>query len=99
MIPSLTIRSQGNMYAKDAPPTPKDLTTPTIKQDYYTTGRGGTGNMMHNDKEHPEIARESQDVEAPPLRLEEGRHFTGRGMLFAHLFSSCVAVCHTFSGG
>ncbi|KAL1852245.1 hypothetical protein Plec18167_006058 [Paecilomyces lecythidis] len=67
------------MYAKDAPPTPKDLTTPTIKQDYYTTGRGGTGNMMHNDKEHPEIARESQDVEAPPLRLEEGRHFTGRG--------------------
>ncbi|KAJ9265117.1 hypothetical protein DTO027B5_4483 [Paecilomyces variotii] len=69
----------GNMFAKDAPPTPEDLTTPTIKQDYYTTGRGGTGNMMHNDKEHPEIARESQDVEAPPLRLEEGRHFTGRG--------------------
>ncbi|KAL2004720.1 hypothetical protein VTN00DRAFT_3248 [Thermoascus crustaceus] len=69
----------GNMYSDAAPTTPKDLVTPTIKQDIYTTGRGGSGNMMQNDPEHPEIARESQDVEAPPQRLEEGRHFTGRG--------------------
>jgi hypothetical protein len=68
------------MYSMDAPLTQKDLTTPTIKQDYYTTGRGGSGNMMQNDRQHPEIARESQDVETPPLRLDEGRHFMGRGM-------------------
>ncbi|KAL2215022.1 hypothetical protein M432DRAFT_154582 [Thermoascus aurantiacus ATCC 26904] len=69
----------GNMYSEAAPTTPKDLITPTIKQDIYTTGRGGTGNMMQNDPEHPEIARESQDVETPPQRIEESRHHTGRG--------------------
>lgn len=37
--------------------------------------------MVVNDPEHPEIARESQDVEAPPLRVEEAPHHTGRGML------------------
>lgn len=35
--------------------------------------------MMHNDPEHPEIAREMQDVESPPLRVEEAPHFMGRG--------------------
>ncbi|OGM45719.1 hypothetical protein ABOM_005436 [Aspergillus bombycis] len=59
--------------------TPRDLVTPTIKQDIYTTGRGGSGNMVVNDPQHPEIARESQDVEAPPLRVEEAPHHTGRG--------------------
>lgn len=54
--------------------------TPTIKQDVYTTGRGGSGNMVYNDPERPEIARESQDVETPPLRVEEAPHHTGRGM-------------------
>jgi len=56
--------------------------TPTIKQDVYTTGRGGSGNMVYNDPERPEIARESQDVETPPLRVEEAPHHTGRGMSF-----------------
>jgi hypothetical protein len=62
------------------PTTPKDLATPTIKQEIYTTGRGGSGNMVQNDPERPEIARESQDVELPPLRAEQYPHHTGRGM-------------------
>ncbi|RAL12035.1 DUF3602 domain-containing protein [Aspergillus homomorphus CBS 101889] len=59
--------------------SPKDLVTPTIKQDVFTTGRGGSGNMMQNDPQHPELARELQDVETPPLRMEEAPHHTGRG--------------------
>lgn len=38
--------------------------------------------MVYNDPERPEIARESQDVETPPLRVEEAPHHTGRGMSF-----------------
>lgn len=69
----------GNIYSSQARTTPQDLVTPTIKQDVYTTGRGGSGNMVHNDPERPELARESQDVEAPPVRIQEGAHHTGRG--------------------
>ncbi|KAL4889972.1 hypothetical protein BDV59DRAFT_100992 [Aspergillus ambiguus] len=71
----------GNIYStsQESHTTPRDLVTPTIKQEVYTTGRGGSGNMMHNDPDHPELARESQDVEAPPLRMEEAPHHTGRG--------------------
>ncbi|KAL2868761.1 DUF3602 domain-containing protein [Aspergillus lucknowensis] len=69
----------GNIYTSDARTTPQDLVTPTIKQDVYTTGRGGSGNMVHNDPDRPELARESQDVEAPPIRVEEAPHHTGRG--------------------
>ncbi|RAL02457.1 DUF3602 domain-containing protein [Aspergillus ibericus CBS 121593] len=70
----------GNIFSgKESRTTPKDLVTPTIKQDVFTTGRGGSGNMMHNDPEHPEIAREMQDVDSPPLRMEEAPHFMGRG--------------------
>jgi hypothetical protein len=36
--------------------------------------------MVMNDPERPEIARESQDVESPPLRAEQYPHHTGRGM-------------------
>lgn len=36
--------------------------------------------MRHNDPKRPEIARESQDVESPPQRVEEAPHHTGRGM-------------------
>ncbi|KAG0157200.1 hypothetical protein PDIDSM_4385 [Penicillium digitatum] len=57
----------------------KDLVTPTIKQEFYTTGRGGSGNMAHNDPERPEIARESQDVESPPCAPQQIPHHTGRG--------------------
>ncbi|KAI5307042.1 hypothetical protein KEM55_008427 [Ascosphaera atra] len=45
-------------------PQSKDLETPTIKADVYTTGRGGSGNMVANND--PKIARIRQDVEAPP---------------------------------
>ncbi|KAL6237165.1 hypothetical protein BDW75DRAFT_204822 [Aspergillus navahoensis] len=70
----------GNIFSSEAPKTtPQDLVTPTIKQEVYTTGRGGSGNMMHNDPDHPELARESQDVEAPPVRVKEAPHHTGRG--------------------
>ncbi|KAE8356661.1 hypothetical protein BDV28DRAFT_144985 [Aspergillus coremiiformis] len=69
----------GNIFSGESHTTPKDLVTPTIKQEVYTTGRGGSGNMVVNDPQRPEIARESQDVEIPPLRVEEAPHFTGRG--------------------
>ena len=35
--------------------------------------------MMHRDPNHPELARESQDVDSPPQRSEDTVHFTGRG--------------------
>lgn len=38
--------------------------------------------MMYNDKDRPELARGSQDVEIPPKRSEESVQFTGRGMQF-----------------
>ncbi|KAJ6179736.1 hypothetical protein N7519_010197 [Penicillium mononematosum] len=69
----------GNITRQQSAPTPKDLVTPTIKQEVFTTGRGGSGNMMHNDPERPQIARESQDVESPPLRAQQIPHHTGRG--------------------
>ncbi|KAL8724704.1 MAG: hypothetical protein Q9166_007792 [cf. Caloplaca sp. 2 TL-2023] len=60
--------------------TKTSLTTPTIKSNVYTTGRGGSGNMKKNDPKHPEVARKSQDVEPPVKRraIEERGH-TGRG--------------------
>ncbi|EAW08521.1 DUF3602 domain-containing protein [Aspergillus clavatus NRRL 1] len=71
----------GNIYSTttQTQPTCKDLITPTIKQDTFTTGRGGSGNMVQYDPERPEIARELQDVESPPQRVEEAPHHTGRG--------------------
>ncbi|KAJ6164982.1 hypothetical protein N7470_003654 [Penicillium chermesinum] len=61
----------GNIARQTSSPAPSDLVTPTIKQEIYTTGRGGSGNMVQNDPKHPEIARESQDVESPPLRAQQ----------------------------
>lgn len=72
----------GNITRQHSAPTPKDLVTPTIKQEVYTTGRGGSGNMMHNDPERPQLARELQDVESPPLRAQQIPHHTGRGMFW-----------------
>ncbi|KAJ5754129.1 uncharacterized protein N7511_008282 [Penicillium nucicola] len=69
----------GNITRQQSAPSPRDLFTPTIKQEVFTTGRGGSGNMMHNDPDRPEIARESQDVESPPLRAQQLPHHTGRG--------------------
>ena len=55
----------------------KVMTTPTLKSNIYTTGRGGTGNMARNDD--PEEARAAQDVDIPGITLPEGAHHTGRG--------------------
>ncbi|KAI1972230.1 hypothetical protein LOZ53_006602 [Ophidiomyces ophidiicola] len=54
---------------------------PTIKADIYTTGRGGSGNMVSNDD--PKAARARQDLDIPPSvsagTADEGRFHTGRG--------------------
>ncbi|KAF2015992.1 hypothetical protein BU24DRAFT_462202 [Aaosphaeria arxii CBS 175.79] len=71
----------GNI-GRDDPTThtqPADLVTPTLKAEHYTTGRGGTGNIARNDPHRPEIARASQDVDAPIHRDPEGPHHYGRG--------------------
>jgi hypothetical protein len=49
-------------FSVDPTDTVDSLETPTIKSAMYTTGRGGTGNMAHND--NPEEARVAQDVVA-----------------------------------
>jgi hypothetical protein len=77
----------GNIYSTANPTSAKDLITPTIKQDTFTTGRGGSGNMVQYDPERPEIARELQDVESPPQRVEEAPHHTGRGRFCLSLSS------------
>ncbi|KAF1950679.1 hypothetical protein CC80DRAFT_426312 [Byssothecium circinans] len=71
----------GNITKEQKSPqlTPADLATPTLKSEHFTTGRGGTGNMARNDPKFPEIARASQDVEAPLHREPEGPHHYGRG--------------------
>ena len=81
-LPTWKLTRAGNLYDTKHPssPTPEDLITPTIKQDVYSTGRGGSGNMRHFDKNHPEIARTSQDVEEPPKRSDEHVQFAGRGI-------------------
>ncbi|KAF2109050.1 hypothetical protein BDV96DRAFT_503376 [Lophiotrema nucula] len=58
---------------------PNEFVTPTLKSEHYTTGRGGAGNLAKNDPLHPEIARASQDVDAPHHREPEGPHHYGRG--------------------
>ncbi|OBT76594.1 hypothetical protein VF21_05347 [Pseudogymnoascus sp. 05NY08] len=67
----------GNISA--APPrpvSPTDLETPTLKEEVYTTGRGGSGNMVANTGKAG--ARRAQDVVALPRRESEGAH-VGRG--------------------
>jgi len=69
----------GNIRTGTVAATP-DLTTPSIKSDVYTTGRGGQGNMSKNDPANPDRARASQDVKATPRRLSQGQSHYGRGM-------------------
>ncbi|KAG8623731.1 hypothetical protein KVT40_008707 [Elsinoe batatas] len=52
----------GNVAPASPSLEPVDLSTPTIKQNHYTTGRGGSGNIVSNDS--AENARKAQDVEA-----------------------------------
>ncbi|KFY76687.1 hypothetical protein V499_03752 [Pseudogymnoascus sp. VKM F-103] len=69
----------GNISA--APPrpvSPTDLETPTLKEEVYTTGRGGSGNMVANTGKAG--ARRAQDVVALPRRESEGAGaHVGRG--------------------
>ncbi|EMC91458.1 hypothetical protein BAUCODRAFT_41959, partial [Baudoinia panamericana UAMH 10762] len=64
-------------------PPAQDFSTPTIKTDTYTTGRGGQGNMATNDPTNPSLARAAQDVEAPAHLEQEPRsgstYHWGRG--------------------
>jgi len=72
--------SPGNMSKeRSSSQGASELVTPTIKSDKYTTGRGGTGNIAKNDPNHPEIARASQDVNAPPPREPDSLFHVGRG--------------------
>ncbi|KFZ14639.1 hypothetical protein V502_05980 [Pseudogymnoascus sp. VKM F-4520 (FW-2644)] len=67
----------GNISAAPPPPvSPTDLETPTLKEEVYTTGRGGSGNMVANTGKAG--ARRAQDVVALPRRESEGTH-VGRG--------------------
>ncbi|KAK5093579.1 hypothetical protein LTR70_004612 [Exophiala xenobiotica] len=54
-----------------------ESTTPTLKSKNYTTGRGGTGNIVKN--ENPENARKAQDMDVPGIVLPENEYHTGRG--------------------
>ncbi|KAI5199765.1 hypothetical protein E4T39_06091 [Aureobasidium subglaciale] len=69
----------GNMAPASPNLPPTDLKTPTIKSSTYTTGRGGQGNMQPNV--HPDITRQTQDVEAHPRagREPEKNFQWGRG--------------------
>lgn len=80
----------GNMSTTPAPapPTTNELATPTLKADVFTTGRGGTGNMVSNDD--PELARVRQDVDVPPPVArgvgDGGKVLLGRGTFFFFFF-------------
>ena len=53
----------GNISAEPPRPvSPTDLETPTLKEEVYTTGRGGSGNMVANTGKAG--ARRAQDVVA-----------------------------------
>lgn len=68
-----------NKHVEQAPPPP-ELGTPTLKSKTFTTGRGGTGNMAVNDPEHPELARERQDLDVPLVALAAEKDYAiGRG--------------------
>lgn len=69
-----------------------ELVTPTLKADIYTTGRGGSGNMVPN--EDPEIARVRQDVGVPvPVGNSEETFLTGRGKLIPTQ-ATCIIQIH-----
>ena len=58
---------------------PDALQMPALKEQNYSTGRGGTRNVAKNDPEKPEIARKSQDVDVPPMKVVEEEYHIGRG--------------------
>ncbi|KAG0650971.1 hypothetical protein D0Z07_2880 [Hyphodiscus hymeniophilus] len=56
---------------------PAMLEIPTLKGDFYTTGRGGNANMARNDD--PVMARRAQDVYGHSRRQSTGNMLYGRG--------------------
>lgn len=81
-------RFLGNITIKpDKAPAPAPSSTPTLKSKAYTTGRGGTGNIVENTD--PEVARKAQDVDVPGITLPEGDYHTGRGTLFGRCDGAC----------
>ncbi|GAB7333850.1 hypothetical protein MBLNU13_g05974t2 [Cladosporium sp. NU13] len=69
----------GNMGTGSNDVETKDLQTPTLKGDHYTTGRGGQGNIVSND--NAANARLAQDVETPTRHEPHtgGTYHWGRG--------------------
>jgi len=65
--------------ATNTAPSVDALQTPPLKGKNYSTGRGGTGNIAKNDPENPEIARKTQDVDVPAIKIVEEQHHIGRG--------------------
>ena len=66
------------MAQKAESPAPDDLSTPQLKAQVFTTGRGGAGNMMPNTD--PQTARDVQDVGPPAERSSsQTRTHVGRG--------------------
>ena len=93
----LTVYTIGNMANVNLTrmPSPKEYATPTLKADVYTTGRGGSGNMVAN--EDPVAARVSQDVGVPPNvakgSADEGTFVVGRGECFSYGPLACADRC------
>ncbi|EER29816.1 hypothetical protein D8B26_007057 [Coccidioides posadasii str. Silveira] len=88
----------GNMSRiSPAPETVGDMSCPTIKAEVYTTGRGGSGNMVSNDD--PEITRARQDVDVPPPVVagtaDEGWFHTGRGGAANIYYRSTRDIIHS----
>merc|ERR1711977_520993 len=71
---------------------PKNLETPTIKSEMYTTGRGGSGNMARNTDALE--ARRAQDVVAMPRRESGNNTHVGRGGA-ANVFKPSAADLET----
>ncbi|KAI9720916.1 MAG: hypothetical protein M1828_005486 [Chrysothrix sp. TS-e1954] len=59
--------AKGNIGTSQIQKPNTNLDTPLIKASMYTTGRGGKGNMAHNNADDPSEARRAQDV-SPIMR-------------------------------
>ncbi|CZT18144.1 uncharacterized protein RCC_03984 [Ramularia collo-cygni] len=59
----------------------KDLSTPHIRANTFTTGRGGAGNMSKSDPSNPAATRAAQDVDTPAHHNKsmQGTYHWGRG--------------------
>lgn len=83
--------------ADKSPALPPSSTTPVLKSKNYTTGRGGTGNIVKND--NPEVARKAQDVDVPGITLPENEYHTGRGESYHPVLVYDVIMTGCGAGG